>query len=223
MTRGLCAGRKSNLGTPGRTIIGLTGPIAAGKSTVAAQMAERGALVIDADAVYRALLQPGSLLSRQVAETFGPRVVADDSIDRAALAEIVFADQDSLATLERITHPAVEASIVEELEQNPASLVVIEAIKLIQSGLICLVDSLWVVTARPEIRQRRLIESRGLNASAAKARMAASDSVVPSCVQPDVVIDASGSLHATRAAVDQALDRLIGSRESQMESERSAN
>jgi dephospho-CoA kinase len=223
LTHRLTTARKWTSRIPGRTIIGLTGPIAAGKSTVAAQLAERGALTIDADAVYRTLLQPGSPLSRQVAEAFGPRVVADNAIDRAALGDIVFGDPGALATLERITHPAVEASIVEELEQDSASLVVIEAVKLIQSGLVNLVDSLWVVTARPEVRQYRLVEGRGLTVAAARARMAASDSVVPSYVQPDVEIDTSGDLLATRAAVDKALARLLGRKYSETESERSVN
>jgi len=215
------ARRKSNQRPPGKTIIGLTGPIASGKSTVAALLVERGALVIDADAVYRRLLQPGSLLSRQVAETFGPRVVSGNGIDRAVLAEIVFNDAGALATLEGITHPAVEASIVDELFSSSSSLVVIEAIKLVQSGLVDRVDALWVVTARPDIRQRRLEIGRGLTVDAARARMAASDSVVPSCVQPDVVIDNSGDLQATRSAVDEALAVLLSRQKSDTESGRS--
>lgn len=190
---------------------------------MAALLAERGALVIDADAVYRRLLQPGSLLSQQVAETFGPRVVAGNAIDRAALAEIVFNDPGALATLEGITHPAVEASIVDELGKSSASLVVIEAIKLIQSGLIDLVDALWVVTAQPDIRLIRLVNSRGFDVAEARARMAASDSVVPSWVQPDVVIDNSGDLQATRSAVDQALADLLSREKGDKESERLEN
>jgi len=189
-------------------VIGLTGSIAAGKSTVAALLAEQGALVIDADDVYRSLLQPGSSLSQQVAETFGPRVMAGDAVDRTALAEIVFDDPAALARLEGVTHPAVEARIVDELKGTSAPLIVIEAVKLIPSGLVRLVDSLWVVTAQPTVRERRLVENRGLSEVTAKARMAASDEVVPFSAQPDVVIDNSGHLPATRAAVYEALDRL---------------
>jgi dephospho-CoA kinase len=211
-------GRQLSANAARRIVIGLTGSIAAGKSTVAALLAEQGALIIDADVVYRSLLQASSSLSLQVAAAFGPRVIADNAIDRTSLAEIVFKDPEALAKLERIAHPAVEAQIVEDLQRTSARLVVIEAIKLIQSGLVNLVDSLWVVTARPDVRLRRLVECRGLSEGAAKARMAASDTVVPSCVQPDVVIDNSGDLQVARAAVESALGRLQGDENGETES-----
>lgn len=192
-----------------KIVIGLTGSIAAGKSTVAAILAERGALVIDADDVYRTLLQPGSKLTRRVAETFGPRVMAGNAIDRAALADIVFSDPAALATLEGIAHPAVEAQITAQLEEAREPVIVIEAVKLVQSGLVDLTDSLWVVTADADVRQRRLRESRGLSAAAAKSRMAASDAVVPAWVRPDVVIDNSGGMEATRTRVQTALCHLL--------------
>jgi dephospho-CoA kinase len=206
--------------TPRRLIIGLTGPIAAGKSTVAALLAERGAHVIDADRVYRSLLQTDPTLSRRIGEAFGSGVVTGNTIDRAALAEIVFNDPVALTKLERITHPVIEERIFQEVGDSTARLIAIEAVKLIQAGLADRVDSVWVVTAGPDVRLRRLVTSRGLSVAAAKERMAASDFVVPSSVTPDVVIDNSGDLNVTREAVDDALGALLESSATHTGSER---
>lgn len=192
-----------------KTVIGLTGSIAAGKSTVASLLKNHGAHVIDADRVYRSLLVPGSVLWDRLVESFGSDIVAGDEIDRAALADIVFHDPAALVKLERITHPEVVARVLEEIAQSTDHVTVIEAVKLIQSGLAEHIDSLWVITAEPEVRLRRLQEHRGLKPHDARARMAASESVVPSCVRPDEVIDNSGDLGATRAAVETALERLL--------------
>jgi dephospho-CoA kinase len=132
-------------------VIGLTGPIASGKSTVAELLRQRGAEVIDADHVYRSLLQSGSVLWRQVVERFGPAIVGSDGeIDRAALGNVVFADPAALADLDRITHPAVIAEIRTRIGRSSAPLIVLEAVKLVQSGLAFDVDALWFVSADPE-------------------------------------------------------------------------
>ena len=123
-------------------MIGLTGPIASGKSTVADLLRQRGAEVIDADRVYRSLLAPGSTLWRRVVERFGSAIVGPDGeIDRAALADIVFADPEALADLDRITHPAVVAEIRSRIARASSPLVVLEAVKLVQSGLASDVDA----------------------------------------------------------------------------------
>jgi dephospho-CoA kinase len=166
-------------------------------------------------------LTPASNLSRQLLKTFGPRILTGDEINRSRLADIVFSDPEALQKLEQITHPAVVARVLHEVAQTGASLIVVEAVKLIQSGLADHVDSLWFVTAEPEVRRLRLEETRGLSAPAALARMAASDSVMPSCVQPDVVIDNSGSRMSTQAATYEALHRLLDGNMVRTESERS--
>jgi dephospho-CoA kinase len=184
-------------------VIGLTGPIAAGKSTVAELLRHRGAAVIDADQVYRSLLTPGSDVWEQVVARFGPAVVGpDNQIDRGALGEIVFRDPAGLADLDRLTHPPVVAEIRRQIASSDADVVVVEAVKLIESGLFADVDSLWLVTANPEARLRRL-SRRGLSEPEARARLAASSHVAAPDTAVDVVIENSGDMSfVTRAVAD---------------------
>ena len=186
-------------------VIGLTGPIASGKSTVAELLRQRGAEVIDADQVYRSLLQPGSDLWRQVVERFGPAIVGSDGgIDRTALAEVVFADPAALADLDRITHPAVVAEVRARIARSTAPFIVLEAVKLVQSGLASDVDALWFVSADAETRLRRLMSRSGMDEASARARIAAAPATVPEGVAVSVMIDNSGDLAATSAAIDEA-------------------
>ncbi|HEX5823160.1 MAG TPA: dephospho-CoA kinase, partial [Candidatus Limnocylindrales bacterium] len=129
--------------TRGRTVrIGLTGPIGCGKSTVAALLATRGAVVVDADEIARAVTAPGQPAHDAILTRFGDPVrAADGSLDRAALARIVFADPAALAALEAIVHPAVRPVIlaaIEAAEAGAAPAVVVEAIKLVEGGLAAL-------------------------------------------------------------------------------------
>jgi dephospho-CoA kinase len=186
-------------------VIGLMGPIASGKSTVAEMLRQRGAEVIDADRVYRSLLVPGSALWRRVVERFGGSIVrSDGEIDRAALAEIVFTDREALADLDRITHPAVVAEIRSQIARTSAPLVVLEAVKLVQSGLASDVDALWFITADPETRLRRLISRSGMDEASARARILSAPSSVPEGVEVDAIVDNSGDLASASAAVDDA-------------------
>ena len=190
---------------PSPFVIGLTGPIASGKSTVAAMLRERGAEVIDADRVYRSLLAPRSALWRRIVERFGPAIVrSDGEIDRAALAEIVFADPEALADLDRITHPAVVEEIRTRIAETRAPVVVLEAVKLVQSGLTSEVHALWFVTADPETRLRRLMSRSGMDEASAQARIAAAPDTVPEGVVVGATIDNSGDLESTADAVDEA-------------------
>jgi dephospho-CoA kinase len=186
-------------------VIGLTGPIAAGKSTVAELLRQRGAEVIDADRVYRSLLTPGSTLWRRLTERFGSAIVGSEGeIDRTALAKIVMSDPKELADLDRITHPAVIAEIRDQIAQTSSPLVVLEAVKLVQSGLTSDVDALWFVTADPDTRLRRLMSRSGMDEAQAQARIAAAPERVPEGVRLDATIDTSGELAATASAVDDA-------------------
>ena len=186
-------------------VIGLTGPIASGKSTVAEMLRQRGAEVIDADRVYLSLTSPGSELWRRVVERFGPGVVLPDGgINRTALASVVFGDSEALADLDRITHPRVVAEIRESIARSNAPVVVIEAVKLIQSGLTTDVDSLWFVTADPETRLRRLMSRTGIDEATARARIAAAPDTIPEGVEVAVTIDNSHDLASTSSVVDNA-------------------
>lgn len=194
-------------------VIGLTGPIASGKSTVAEMLRERGAEIIDADQVYHSLVRAHSPLLGAIATRFGPEVIrADGELDRPALASIVFNDPTALTDLDRITHPAVVAEVRHRLAQSTADYVVVEAVKLTQSGLAADVDSLWLIQAAPEMRVHRLMMRNGLGQTEARPRVFSAGNPLSADVQVDVTIDTSGSLASTRNAVDAAWITLLESR-----------
>lgn len=191
-------------------VIGLTGPIAAGKSTVAALLRDRGAAVIDADQVYRSLLNPGSDVWRQIVARFGPVVLGpDQQIDRSSLGEIVFGDPAALAELERMTHPAVVTEIRRQIAASDADVVAVEAVKLVESGLLADVDSLWVVTADPDIRRQRLAARSGLSDEEAASRMSASTHVATPNAPVAVVIQNSGDMSCMARAVARAWQEFV--------------
>ncbi|MCA9876930.1 MAG: dephospho-CoA kinase [Thermomicrobiales bacterium] len=193
----------------GPLVIGLTGPIAAGKSQVAQVLAELGADVIDSDAVYHSLITPPSPLLSQIAARFGAEVLDQDgALDRAALGRIVFSDPAALADLEAITHPAVVAEVRRRIAASPAEVVVNEAIKLIESGMAAEADVLWLVDADPDIRLKRLMARNSLDEATARTRLAASRPALPAGLSFDEVLDNSGSWRDTQAAVLRAWQRL---------------
>jgi dephospho-CoA kinase len=206
MTRDDVVDNRNAGGSPSSPcVIGLTGPIAAGKSTVADLLRQRGAEVIDADRVYRCLLAPGSTLWQRLKERFGPAIIGSDGeIDRATLANIVFSDPKELADLDCITHPAVVAEIRDRIAQTNSPLVVLEAVKLVQSGLTSDVDAVWFITADPETRLRRLVSRSGMDEAQARARIEAAPQTVPEDIRIDFTIDTSSDLQATASAVDDA-------------------
>lgn len=191
-------------------VIGLTGPIAAGKSTVADLLQKRGALIIDADQVYRSLLNPGSGLREQIVARFGSGMISPDGqIDRAALGRIVFENPAALADLERITHPPVVAEIRRQIANSDADVVAIEAVKLVESGLLADVDSLWLVTADPQVRRRRLAAHRGLSDDEARARLGASSQIAAPDVPVDVNLQNSGDMSLLAGAVADAWNAVV--------------
>ena len=191
-------------------VIGLTGPIASGKSTVAAMLRERGAAVIDADQVYRSLLHPGSDVWQQIVARFGPVVLGpDQQIDRAALGEIVFGGPAALAELEQMTHPAVVAEIRRQIAVSEADVVAVEAVKLVESGLLADVGSLWVVTADPEVRRQRRAARSGLSDEEAEGRLAASSHVAAPNAPVAVVLQNSGDMSCMARAVERAWQEFV--------------
>ncbi|GAA5528493.1 dephospho-CoA kinase [Herpetosiphon gulosus] len=191
--------------------IGLTGNIACGKSTVVAMLHELGAAVCDADAVVHQVQAPDGSAYAPIVEAFGLGIVQNQTfgmpINRQALGQIVFADQAQLRRLEALVHPIVRQTIMAWLEaqrQNNAQVVVIDAIKLIESGYPALCDAVWVVTADPAIQLARLIETRGMSEAEALLRINAQNSQADKIAHADVVIDNSGSLAETRRQVEQA-------------------
>jgi dephospho-CoA kinase len=156
--------------------IGLTGPIGCGKSTVAGWLAARGAVAIDADAVARAVVEPGEPALARVLERFGSEVTAPDgSLDRAALGRIVFADPAALLDLEAIIHPAVRPRVTAAIaaaEAAGASAIVVEAIRLVDGGLLALCDEVWLIECSPASQRARLL-GRGAALDDADRRIAA--------------------------------------------------
>ena len=185
-------------------LVGLTGGIASGKSTVSAMLAERGAEVVDADRIAREVLLPGTPAWCKVREHFGPGVLfADGTIDRQALADQVFSDPAKLALLNEITHPEIFARIADQLERfyNQPVVVVLDAALLIESGLADGVDLLVVTHSPREIQVERLA-AKGMDERAAGARIAAQLAPEQRLARADVVIDNRGSLEALAGQVD---------------------
>lgn len=154
------------------TVVGLTGPIGAGKSTVAAILRELGAKVLDADAIVRDEQSRGTVGYSAIVQVFGTKVLGEDKeIDRAKLAAEVFGDPAKLAKLERIMHPRVIARILEARKMlREGEVLVVEAIKLLESGLRNVCDEIWVVIAPREVMLERLA-SRGVSRAEAELRL----------------------------------------------------
>ena len=154
-------------------VVGITGNIGTGKSTVAELLAACGVHVVDADqVVHRLYRDPDSALVQAVAAEFGKEVLAQDgSLDRAALARVVFSDSAALGKLEMMVHPAVVAAVRQELDRIPPHTPgAIEAIKLIESDLVLMLDAVWIVIATPELQRDRL-SAKGMPPSEAQRRL----------------------------------------------------
>lgn len=187
-------------------LIGLTGNIACGKSTVARMLAEKGAYIIDADAIAHEVIRKGTPAYEAVLRRFGEEILGPDGeIDRRRLGAIVFRDPDALRDLEAIVHPAVLAEIHRRIQAGPeAPAIVIEAIKLIESGFARACDTLWVVTCSEAEQVRRLMIERGLTEEEARVRIRAQPPQEEKIRHAHVIIDNSGDLEATRRQVEQA-------------------
>jgi dephospho-CoA kinase len=196
---------------PRRIVIGLTGNIGTGKSTVAGMLAELGAEVIDADKVAHDMMRAGTPVHAAVVEAFGPEVLSPDGeIDRQLLGTRVFTDPAALARLEAITHPATIEAISRRISATFAKVVAVEAIKLFETGMADAYDSVWVTTCRPEQQIQRVVAERDLSRAEAEQRVWAQPPQEDKVARADVVIDNSGSLSQTRKQVDAAWKRLIG-------------
>lgn len=185
-------------------LIGLTGGIGSGKSTVSARLAELGARVVDADAIVRDVQAPGTEVFAAIVERFGDDVVAEDgSLDRPALAAKVFNDTDELKALNAIVHPAVGVGIAEALAAAAETddVVILDVPLLVESGRDDMA-ALVVVDLDPEIAVARLIEHRGFTEEDARARMSRQASRDERLAKADKVLDNNGSIEDLIAQVD---------------------
>ena len=177
-------------------VVGLTGGIGSGKSTVAELLAERGAAIVDADRVARQVVEPGTPAHAALVERFGAGIVdADGRIDRPALAAAAFGDPAALADLNAITHPAIGIEMVRQRDEHAATdRVVVMDIPLLTEAhreLLSLA-AVIVVDTPPETALQRLVELRGMDRSDAEARMAAQVDRATRLSVADLVVDNSG-------------------------------
>lgn len=187
-------------------LVGLTGGIGSGKSTVSERLARRGAVILDADAIVREVQQPGSPLLGELAEAFGRHVLASDgSLDRAAVAKIVFDDPEALKKLNAIVHPAVGREMnARILAQRTTDHVVILDIPLLTENPREGLQGRIVVDVPVETQLERLVTHRGFDEADARARIARQASREDRLKSADFVIDNSG----TPADLDAQIDRL---------------
>lgn len=187
-------------------LIGLTGGIGAGKSTVSAGLAVRGAVIIDADVIVRDLQEPGTPVFIEMVERFGPGIVgADGELDRVAVAELVFSDETALADLGAIVHPRVHEEIQRRLEELAKTdhVVILDVPLLVESGWQGMIGTI-VVDLHPDVAVARLVEHRGFSEADARSRIAKQATREHRLSRADFVIDNHGHPHELEAEIERA-------------------
>lgn len=188
-------------------LIGLTGAIGSGKSSVSALFARKGAIIIDGDGIAKQLQQKGSVTLQKMVDEFGDILLDSGELDRAKVAHLVFGDADLLKRLNAIMHPAISAEILRQIEMNMATdnVVVLDMPLLVENpreGM----SGLVVVDVDPEVAISRLVQFRHMNEDDARRRMASQASREDRLKVADRVIDNSGSPDALDAQVDEVWD-----------------
>ncbi|MBN1922508.1 MAG: dephospho-CoA kinase [Anaerolineae bacterium] len=189
--------------------IGLTGNIATGKSNVGKLLRNWGAAYIDADKVAHEMMLPGAPAYQAVVAHFGEGILAPDgSIDRRALGAIVFSDPAELRRLEQLVHPATIAEVERRIRTSGTAVVVVEAIKLLESGMAETYDAIWVTTCTEAEQVHRLENSRGLTRAEALRRIHAQPPQTEKLARADVIIDTGGAKSETRAQALVAWEKI---------------
>ena len=190
-------------------VIGLTGNIATGKSTVVRILEELGAEAIDGDRVVHEMMGPGSPLADEIRAAFGEQTInPDGSINRPELGKVVFSDPARLRALEELTHPRVVALKRAAIHQPGPDVLVLDAIKLFEAGIAADCDEVWVVTAPRETQIARIMARNQVDRAEAERRIDAQPPQEEKVARADVVIDNSGSLEDARRQVLAAWERL---------------
>jgi len=183
--------------------VGLTGGIASGKSAVAAELAARGAIIIDADVLAREVVEPGTPALAAIIDRFGPQVLSDGQLDRTRLAQIVFADPLARRDLERIVHPAVRARAADLERAAGRAAVVVHVIPLlVETGQQEDFDLVVTVDVDHETQIKRLIARTGYTRAEAESRIAVQASREDRRIAADVVLDNTGSVAQLREQID---------------------
>lgn len=190
-------------------VIGVTGNIASGKSTVRGMLASLGAETLDADRVVHELYDLGNPVYSAVVREFGPRILGQDAtIDRRALGSIVFADPEALKRLEAIVHPAVLAHEWAWVAAQTVPVAVLEAVKLVESGSAERCNAVWVVTASLDVQRQRLLARPGMTEADAQRRLAAQPPLEPKLTRATRILPNNGTLDALQASVIAAWSEL---------------
>lgn len=193
----------------GKLIIGLTGNIATGKSAVTRMAADQGALIIDADKVVHELMNQDSTMQAAIAVAFGSEVRREDGrIDRQALGKIVFDDPAALQDLEAMVHPAVRKVVDQRILDSDESIILIEAIKLLEGDLASICHQVWVTRCEPQRQLERLRVCRGMETNEAKTRIKAQPPQEEKVARADIVIDTNGLMKDTALQFKMAWGRL---------------
>ncbi len=193
-------------------IIGLTGTIGSGKSTVSEHLKKLGALVLDADIISRQVVEPGTEGLKQIIASFGGSITnPDGTLNRKAMAKLVFADKEKRLLLNSIIHPAVlntlEDKTAAEIRNNPNRVVVWDVPLLIEVGWNEFVDSVWLVTAPENVRIERIIRRDNCTAEQAEMRIRAQMSEDEKLKYSNEVIDNSSTLEKLYAQIDELYKR----------------
>ncbi|MXZ20021.1 MAG: dephospho-CoA kinase [Caldilineaceae bacterium SB0665_bin_25] len=185
-------------------VIGLTGNIATGKSTILNYLMEKCAFIIDADKLGHRVIEPGGQAYDTVVRTFGREILREDgAIDRKKLGKIVFSNPIDLGRLEKIVHPKIFDLGKQEIDENDSPVIVLEAIKLLEAGLMStLCDEIWVVTSSLTTQLRRLLEARRMEETEARRMIDLQPPQAAKVNQADRVIENDGSLAELHAQLD---------------------
>jgi len=201
---------------PGMKVIGLTGSICSGKSTIAKFLAQMGAAVVNADEIGHEAYEPHCETWQQVVDGFGKQILTTGGeIDRKKLGEIVFKDPEALKRLNGIMHPGmhrVAEKRIEKLKREGAEVIVLEAPLLVEANWLDLVDEVWVAKASEANALKRCAERSGLSEAEAKARMASQLSPAEKAKHADVLIDTNVSLAQVEAKVKELWEERFGKR-----------
>ncbi|MBE0415427.1 MAG: dephospho-CoA kinase [Dehalococcoidia bacterium] len=188
-------------------VIGLTGGILTGKSTISRMLAERGAVIIDADKIGHEAYKPHTKTWQEVVNAFGKSILKENNeIERKKLADIVFNDPHALARLNEIMHPQMHSMMKEEIERlrgEGVDVVVLEAAVLIEANWTDLVDEVWVAVAPEEVAVKRLQNRGGLSEEQARARIRSQLSPEERAKHADVIIDTDCELAKVEARVEE--------------------
>lgn len=194
-------------------VVGVTGSLGTGKSTVAGMLARRGAKVISADAIAHALLRPKGGCSREVLKVFGPGILADRQIDRRKLADIVFKDRKALKVLTGIIHPQVRWEIQKEIvhlkKTAPRSIVVVDVPLLFEAGLNRQMDVTITVKAGRENQLKRSTKGLGISKAEALRRIRAQMPLRKKIRLADIIIDNNATITETQKQVKAIWQKLL--------------